>query len=78
MNDLYEVNSTGRCPHCKIGVRFELAHHKMWDGGTSSRYSDLLAAGKEDNMQVLSSLCPENHKSIVVLYRRKNRERRVL
>ena len=78
MNNLYEVNSSGRCPHRKIGVRFDLAHHKMWDGGTSSRHSGLLAAGKEDNIQVLSSLCPENHKPIVVHYRRKNGERRVL
>lgn len=68
----YQPDSTGKCPHCKHAAKFTIAGASDWSGTSYGRVSSkMFARGKVDSIYVYSSLCPNCHKPILVMERRK-------
>jgi len=65
---MYEVDKTGKCPHCGTAAKF-ISPSKMGPNGTG--YTDvstrLFARSEKETVYVNSSECPECHKVIVSL-----------
>lgn len=67
---MYEVNSTGKRPHCKTAACFvdtsDRDQKGLRHGGISTQ---LFASSQEETVHVYTSSCPECHKPIAVLRR---------
>jgi hypothetical protein len=76
---LFEVDSTGLCPHCRIGVKFVPASRYNWHGaGEGNVGTSAVATGEQESIEIDSSLCPQCHKPIVVLKSIKVRQGKIL
>ena len=72
---MFEPDTTGKCPHCRTSARFIKAEAKDWEGKRDAYIDSMMfARGDEECLMIFSSVCPECHKPIAVLQRRRKGE----
>lgn len=65
---MYEVDSTGKCPHCRTAAKFIKPSDRDPRGASYGTIStQLFATSEKETIHVYSSVCPECHKVIVAL-----------